>query len=106
VPIPVPVPAVAVCAATDAPLAPGTTHVVWQLAAVELHCIMQVVTAEVTLLVSGVIGVGACAKAVPDRMTEDTAAETANTIVTRRMNVSSTGPSHCSGDGSHHTQQR
>jgi hypothetical protein len=60
VPIPVPVPAVAVCAAIDAPLAPGTTQVVWQLAAVELHAIMQLVTVEVTFDVSGVIGVNDC----------------------------------------------
>jgi hypothetical protein len=56
VPIPVPVPAVAVVAATDAPLAPGTIHVVWQLAAVELHLIMQLVTVEVTVDVWGVMG--------------------------------------------------
>ncbi|MGA9891833.1 MAG: hypothetical protein WBQ55_05570 [Xanthobacteraceae bacterium] len=50
----------AVCAAIDAPLAPGTTQVVWQLAAVELHDIMQLVTVEVTFDVCGVIGVNDC----------------------------------------------
>jgi hypothetical protein len=47
---------VAAVAATDAPLAPGTIHVVWQLAAVELHRIMQLVTVELTVEVSGVTG--------------------------------------------------
>ncbi|HUC52052.1 MAG TPA: hypothetical protein VMA30_21905 [Xanthobacteraceae bacterium] len=55
-PIPVPVPAVEVCAAIEAPLAPGRIHVVWQLAAVELHLIMQLVTVEVTVDVWGVTG--------------------------------------------------
>jgi hypothetical protein len=60
VPIPVPVPDVDVWAAIDAPLAPGTTQVVWQFAAVELHDIMQLVTDDVTFDVSGVIGVNDC----------------------------------------------
>ena len=61
-PIPIPVPAVvaADCTAIDAPLAPGTTQVVWQLAAVELHDIMQLVTVEVTFDVCGVVGVNDC----------------------------------------------
>jgi hypothetical protein len=87
-PLPVPNVEVAVCAAIEAPLAPGTMHVVWQLAAVELHCIMQFVTVEVTVLVSGVIGVGACARTGPDKMTDESAVETAKSI-TRRMIVSS-----------------
>jgi hypothetical protein len=80
-------------------------HVVWQLAAVELHCIMQLVTVEVTVLVSGVIGVGACAKTGADRMTDESAAETASSIVTRRMLVSSPRPSPGNGDRHHHTRQ-
>jgi hypothetical protein len=51
-------------AATDAPLTPGTTQFDRQLAADELHSIMQVVTADVTVEVSGVIGVDSCADTV------------------------------------------
>ena len=81
-----------VCAAIDEPLAPGTTQVVWHCAAVELHDIMQVVTAEVTFEVCGVIGVKDCAwaKAAPQlRMADDSAAATARTIAPHRMIVSS-----------------
>jgi hypothetical protein len=75
-----------VVAAIDAPLAPGTIQVVWQLAAVELHLIMQFVTVEVTVLVSGVMGCDcSCAKAAPDRMTDNNAAETADATAPRRM---------------------
>ena len=81
-------------------------HVVWQLAALELHCIMQLVTVEVTVLVSGVIGVGACAQTGPDRMTDESAVETATSIVRRRMIVSSPRVSPGNGDRHHHTQQR
>jgi hypothetical protein len=80
-----------VCAAIDAPLAPGTTHVVWHCAAVELHVIMQVVTAEVTFEVCGVTGVKdcACARAAPQpRMDDDSAAATATTIAPHRIIVS------------------
>jgi hypothetical protein len=91
----VPLPTVAVevvCAAIDDPLAPGTTQVVWHCAAVELHDIMQVVTAEVTFEVCGVIGVKDCdwAKAAPElRTAADSAAATAKTIAPHRMIVSS-----------------
>lgn len=81
-----------VCAAIDEPLAPGTTQVVWHCAAVELHDIMQVVTAEVTFVVCGVTGVNcvACARAAPPPRTADaSAAATATTIAPHRMMVSS-----------------
>jgi hypothetical protein len=84
-----------VCAATDAPLAPGTTQLVWHCATVELHDIMQVVTAEVTFEVCGVIGVKDCAwaKAAPLlRMVDASAAATARTIAPHRMIVSSIRP--------------
>jgi hypothetical protein len=88
-PMPVPVPAVACDAAIDAPLAPGTTQVVWQLAALELHLIMQFVTVEVTVVVSGVTGCDcSCATAAPERMIDKNAVETADTIATRRMSDS------------------
>ncbi len=59
---------------------------VWQLAAVELHDIMQVVTAEVTVVVCGGTAVEVCANAAPAaKMPDKTAAETANTIATRRI---------------------
>ena len=67
-------------------LPPGTTQVVRQLADDELHFIMQVVTAEVTVVVSGVIAVGVCANAtLATDITEETAADTANTIAMRRI---------------------
>lgn len=84
-----------VCAAIDEPLAPGTTHVVWHCAAVELHDIMQVVTAEVTFEVCGVTGVKgcACANAAPQpRMDDDSTAATATTIAPHRMIVSYPAP--------------
>ena len=86
-PIPTPVPAVAaaVCAAIDAPLAPGTTQVVWQLAAVELHDIMQLVTVEVTFDVSGVIGVNDCCAEAVAETADASAVDRANTIAARRM---------------------
>jgi hypothetical protein len=80
-----------VCAAIDAPLAPGMTQVVWHCAAVELHDIMHVVTAEVTFEVCGVTGVKgcACASAAPQpRMDDDSTAVTAKTIAPHRMIVS------------------
>jgi hypothetical protein len=80
-----------VCAAIDAPLAPGMTQVVWHCAAVELHDIMHVVTAEVTFEVCGVTGVKgcACASAAPQpRMDDDSTAATAKTIAPHRMIVS------------------
>ena len=86
-PIPIPVPTVvaADCTAIDAPLAPGTTQVVWQLAALELHDIMQLVTVEVTFDVCGVIGVNdCCARAVPNTV-DESAVATASTIAARRM---------------------
>ncbi len=59
---------------------------VWQLAAVELHDIMQVVTAEVTFVVCGGTAVEVCAKAVfAAKMPDQTAVETANTIARRRI---------------------
>jgi hypothetical protein len=62
------------------------THVVWHLAADELHVIMQVVTAELTVVVSGVIAVGSCATAAPaSNIPDESAADTASTIATRRM---------------------
>jgi hypothetical protein len=74
----------------------GTTQVVWQLAADALHVIMHVVTAEVTVEVSGVIGVWpTCANAAlpmpsiienPDE--NKRAAATANVIAMRRIIVS------------------
>ena len=86
-PMPVPVVIADCVAATDAPLAPGTTQVVWQVAADELHLMMQFVTVEVTVVVSGVTGCDcSCAKAAPERMTDKNAPETADTIATRRMN--------------------
>ncbi|MGB8740358.1 MAG: hypothetical protein WCD52_08960 [Xanthobacteraceae bacterium] len=54
------VPFPVIVATIEAPLAPGTTQVVWQLAAVALHDIMQLVTVEVTFDVCGVIGVNDC----------------------------------------------
>jgi len=58
----------------------------WQLADVELHNIMQVVTAEDTVVVSGGTAVVPCANAVPaPRTPAPNAAETANTITMRRM---------------------
>jgi hypothetical protein len=51
-----------------------------------LHLIMQLVTVEVTVLVSGVIGVGACAKAMlAVRTVDESAAVAASIIVMRRM---------------------
>jgi hypothetical protein len=67
-------------------LPPGTTQVVRQLADDELHFIMQVVTAEVTVVVSGVIAVGVCATATrATNITEENTADTANTIAMRRI---------------------
>jgi hypothetical protein len=94
-------------AAVEAPLTPGTTQVVWQLAAVELHLIMQFVTVEVTVDVCGVIGVGDCAKAVPAAaMADASTAATATTIVMRRMIVSTNEPPRCKRDGCYHTHRR
>jgi len=80
-----------VCAAIDEPLAPGTTQVVWHCAAVELHDIMHVVTAEVTFELWGVTGAvgSACARAAPQpRTADDSTAATATTIAPHRMIVS------------------
>ena len=85
--------AVAVCAAIDAPLAPGRTHVVWQCAAVELHDIMQLVTVEVTVVVSGVMGCDcSCAKAALERTADSNAAETNDAVVTRMMLLPTLSP--------------
>jgi hypothetical protein len=85
-PMPVPVVIADCVAATDEPLAPGTTHVVWQVAAVALHLSRQFVTVEVTVDVSGVTGCDcSCAKAALQRMTDKNAPETADIIATRRM---------------------
>jgi hypothetical protein len=67
------------------PPASGAKQVLWQFAAEELHVIMQVVTVDVTVVVSGVIAV-VCAKAAPAaKMPDKTAAETATTIAMRRI---------------------
>jgi len=84
----------------------GITQVVWQLAAVELHNIMQFVTADVTVEVCGVIGVWPtcasriffAAKAVPSippsvQIPDESAADTANRIATRRI-IASKPPIH------------
>jgi hypothetical protein len=65
----------------------GTTQLVWQLADEELHNIMQVVTAEVTVVVCGGTAVVACANAAPAaaRTPDPNAAPTANTITMRRI---------------------
>jgi hypothetical protein len=64
----------------------GTTQVVWQLADEELHNIMQVVTAEVTVVVCGGTAVVLCADAGPGARTAvPNTAETANTIAMRRI---------------------
>jgi hypothetical protein len=64
----------------------GTTQLLWQLAAVELHNIMQVVTADVTVVVSGVIAVVPCANAAPAvQIADDSAADIAITIAPRRI---------------------
>ncbi len=64
----------------------GTTQAVWQLAALELQSIMQVVTADVTVDVCGVTAVVPCSKAVPAaKIAGKNAAEMANTIATRRI---------------------
>ncbi len=64
----------------------GTTQPVWQLAALELQSIMQVVTADVTVDVCGVTAVVPCAKAVPAaKIAGENTAEMANTIATRRI---------------------
>jgi hypothetical protein len=68
----------------------GTTQLVWQLASMELHDIMQVVTADVTVVVSGVMAVGLCAKAAV-QTADESAADTAKTIVTRRIIASRNG---------------
>jgi hypothetical protein len=97
-----------VCAAIDEPLAPGTTQVVWQFAAVELHPIMQVVTAEVTFVVCGATGVKgcACACAAPELRTADASAvTTATTIAPHRMIVSSIRLFVPQRDGRHHTRR-
>jgi len=73
------------CTDIDAPLAPGTTQVVWQLAAVELHDIMQLVTVEVTFDVCGVIGVNDCCAEAVARTAEENIVAKANTIAARRM---------------------
>jgi hypothetical protein len=90
--VPLPIVAVdVVCAAIDDPLAPGTTQVVWHCAKVELHDIMQVVTAEVTFEVCGVTGVKgwACARAaLQPRTADDSTAATVTTIAPHRMIVS------------------
>jgi len=90
--VPFPIVAVdVVCAAIDEPLAPGTTQVVWHCAAVELHDIMHVVTAEVTFVVCGVVGVNGCAwaRAAPlPRTADDSTAATVTTIAPHRMIVS------------------
>jgi hypothetical protein len=72
-------------AAIDAPLAPGTTHVVWQLAADELHDIMQLVTVEVTFDVSGGTGVEASCAEAATKTIDASAVDRANTIATRRI---------------------
>jgi hypothetical protein len=80
-----------VCAAIDDPLAPGTTQVVWHCAKVELHDIMQVVTAEVTFEVCGVTGVKGCdcaRAALPPRTADASTAATVTTIAPHRMIVS------------------
>jgi hypothetical protein len=47
---------------------------------------MHVVTAEVTVVVSGVIAVGVCANATPAaNIPDESAADTANTMVPRRI---------------------
>jgi hypothetical protein len=54
---------------------------------------MQVVTVEVTVVVSGATGCDcSCAKAAPDRMADQNAAETTDTIATCRMMFSPTLP--------------
>ncbi len=95
--------------AVDTVLPPGTTQVVRQLADDELHFIMQVVTAEVTVVVSGVIAVGVCATATPaTNIAEETAADTANTIAMRRIIASQSPvtPSVSVCNGGIITQQR
>lgn len=84
-----------ITAAADAPLAPGTTQVVWQLAALELHLIMQLVTVDVTVVVSGVIGVNcvcAAAAVTPAMQIPNATPATATTIVKRRMIASQIAP--------------
>jgi len=75
---------------------PGTTQVVWQLDATELQPIMQVVTAEVTVVVSGVIAVGVCcANATPaGTIPDESAAATSNKIAARRIIASQVASSH------------
>jgi hypothetical protein len=71
-------------------LPPGMTQVDWQFAAVELHRIMQLVTVEVTVDRSGVIGVGDCAEAMPPLNRADENAAIVNSIAPGRMRISST----------------
>ena len=47
---------------TSAARCPERRKLFWQLAAAELHLIMQLVTADVTFVVSGAIGVSVCAR--------------------------------------------
>ena len=72
-------------AAIAVPLAPGTTHVVWQLAAFALHDIMQLVAVEVTFDVWGVIGVNVCCAEAVMETADKNAIANANTIAARCM---------------------
>jgi hypothetical protein len=97
-----------VCAAIDEPLALGMTQLVWHCASVELHDMMQVVTAEVTFVVCGVTGVKGCdcaSAALQPRAADASAAATATTIAPHRMIVSSNSPVALQSDGSHHTRR-
>jgi hypothetical protein len=79
-----------------APYAPGTTQPFWQSDAAELHLIMQLVTVDVTVDVSGVTGVNgcACAKAAlrPASQIPHVKLPTPRTIAQRRMMASNLHP--------------
>jgi hypothetical protein len=86
---------VAVATPPARPVAPGTTQLFWHSATAELHFIMQLVTVDVTVDVSGVIGVNcvcAAATVTPAMQIPHANPATATTIAKRRMIASQIRP--------------
>jgi len=86
---------VALATPPTAPFAPGTTQLFWQSDTAELHLIMQLVTVDVTVDVSGVIGVNcvcAAAAVTPAMQIPNATPATATTIAKRRMIASQIAP--------------
>jgi hypothetical protein len=76
---------VALATPPTAPFAPGTTQLFWQSDTAELHLIMQLVTVDVTVDVSGTIGVNCVCAAATVTPIPNANPATATTIAKRRM---------------------